>query len=60
MRASSLAFAAADLAPPAGEAPADPGEGAFFLCGVPDLRVGFGLLVGVAGDMRDDESRLPT
>ena len=61
-RASSLAFAAADLAPPddPGEVPVDPGEGAFFFCGVPDLRVGFGLLVGVAGDMRDDESRLPT
>ena len=60
LRASSLAFAAADLAPEPGVVPADPGEGAFFFCGVPDLRVGFGLLVGVAGDMRDDESRLPT
>ena len=61
MRASSLAFAAADLAPPdaPGEAPADPGEGAFFFCGVVDLRVGFGLFVGVDGDMRDDESMLP-
>ena len=64
MRASSLAFAAADLAPSAGEEvplpPPPPGEGVFFFCGVADLRVGFGLVVvGVDGDMSEEESTPP-
>ena len=62
MRASSLAFAAADLAPSAGEEVPlpPPGEGVFFFCGVADLRVGFGLfVVGVDGDMSEEESTPP-